>query len=59
MVDNDTVAGTWVNYEPIQKEGRILKHGDVVHFGQLMYRFTIKSPPADPEPKIISEVSSE
>jgi hypothetical protein len=59
MVDNDTVAGTWVNYEPIQTDGRILKHGDVVHFGQLMYRFAIKNPPVDPEPKIVPEVPSE
>jgi hypothetical protein len=59
VVDNDTVAGTWVNYEPIPKDGCILKHGDVVHFGQLMYRFAIKNPPADREPKIISEVPTE
>jgi hypothetical protein len=55
LLDNATVAGTWVNYEPIPKDGRSLKHGDVVHFGQLMYRFTLKKTPADPEPKIIPE----
>jgi hypothetical protein len=59
LVDNDTVAGTWINYDPIPEEGHILKHGDVVHFGQLMYRFSLKNPPADSEPQIISEVSPE
>ena len=59
LFDNNTVAGTWVNYDPISDEGRVLKHGDVVHFGQLMYRFSLKNPPADAEPKIIPEASAE
>jgi len=59
LVDNDTVAGTWVNFEPIPKDGLTLKHQDVVHFGQLMYRFTLKKPPAESEPKIIPEVRTE
>jgi len=59
LTDNNTVAGTWVNYDPISKDGRILKHGDVVHFGQLTYRFSLKKPPADAEPKIIPEASVE
>jgi hypothetical protein len=59
IIDNDTVAGTWVNYELISKDGLTLKHQDVVHFGQLMYRFTLKKPPAESEPKIIPEVPAE
>lgn len=59
LSDNNTVAGTWVNYEPVTKDGIILKHGDVVHFGQLMYRFSLKNPPAGAEPKIIPEASAE
>jgi hypothetical protein len=59
LVDNDTVAGTWVNYEPIPKDGYIMKHGDVVHFGQLMYRFALKKPPAVSEPTIIAEAPTE
>jgi len=59
LSDNDTVAGTWVNYDPVPEEGRILKHGDVVHFGHLMYRFSLKNPPADAEPKIIPEAPAE
>ena len=59
LLDNHSVAGTWVNYDPIPKGGRALKHGDVVHFGQLMYRFSLKNPPADAEPKIIPEAPAE
>jgi len=59
LADNNTVAGTWVNYDPVPEGGRVLKHGDVVHFGQLMYRFSLKKPPADAEPKIIPEASPE
>jgi hypothetical protein len=59
LADNNSVAGTWVNYDPVSKAGRVLKHGDVVHFGQLMYRFSLKHPPADAEPKIIPEAPAE
>lgn len=59
LADNNSVAGTWVNFDPVSKAGRVLKHGDVVHFGQLMYRFSLKHPPADAEPKIIPEAPAE
>lgn len=52
LQDNNSVAGTWVNYEPVPREGYRLKHGDMVHFGQLMYRFMLKVPPVIPTPKI-------
>ncbi|MFN8384278.1 MAG: FHA domain-containing protein [Anaerolineales bacterium] len=52
LQDNNSIAGTWVNYEPVPREGYRLKHGDMVHFGQLMYRFMLKVPPAIPTPKI-------
>jgi hypothetical protein len=59
LLDNGSVAGTWINYDSIPKGGRVLKHGDMVHFGQLMYRFSLKNPPADAEPKIIPEAPAE
>jgi predicted component of type VI protein secretion system len=55
IYDHGSVAGTWVNYEPVTREGRRLEHGDRIHFGQLMYRFDLNRPPAQPEPKIISK----
>ena len=53
--DEGTTAGTWVNYEPVRKEGTPLQHGDVIHFGQLVFRFQLKNPPSAMEPKITRE----
>lgn len=50
--DPGSVAGTWVNYETVTREGHPLKHGDRVHLGHLMYRFVLKNPPHIPEPVI-------
>ena len=36
IYDHGSVAGTWVNYEPVTREGRRLAHGDRIHFGQLI-----------------------
>ena len=58
IYDHGSVAGTWVNYEPVTREGHRLAHGDRIHFGQLMYRFDLNQPPAEPEPKIISKKSA-
>ncbi len=52
LQDNNSIGGTWVNYEPVQRDGYRLAHGDMVHFGQLTYRFMLKVPPAIPTPKI-------
>lgn len=57
VADAGTIAGTWVNFEPVGKEGHPLQHGDVVHFGQLIYRFELKDPPPLPEPKIEKETT--
>lgn len=53
IYDHGSIAGTWVNYEPVPRDGRRLAHGDRVHFGQLLYRFDLNRPPAEPEPKVI------
>ena len=55
IYDHGSVAGTWVNYEPVMREGRRLSHGDRIHFGQLVYRFDLSRPPAESEPKVIAK----
>lgn len=55
IVDNGSVAGTWVNFEPVTKEGVRLAHGDRIHFGQMIYRFDLSQPPAASEPKVVSQ----
>ena len=51
LSDEKSVAGTWVNYE-LLAEPRRLQHGDVLHIGQLSYRFMLRKPPERPQPKI-------
>jgi len=52
LIDQNSISGTWVNFEPIPKEGHNLRHGDVVNFGQLTYRFVLSKPPAAIKPTI-------
>ncbi len=59
LQDNNSIAGTWVNYEPIPREGYRLAHGDMVHFGQLKYRFTLTVPPPVSTPKITVQTIEE
>ena len=58
IYDHGSVAGTWVNYEPVTRDGCRLAHGDRIHFGQLLYRFELRQPPTEPEPKIILKKSA-
>jgi len=55
IYDHGSIAGTWVNYEPVTREGHRLAHGDRIHFGQLSYRFDLSQPPTESEPKIVSK----
>jgi hypothetical protein len=55
LMDPGTVAGTWVNFEPVEPEGHPLRHGDVIHFGQMAFRFELKNPPPAAEPVITPE----
>ncbi|OIO86113.1 MAG: hypothetical protein CO094_03495 [Anaerolineae bacterium CG_4_9_14_3_um_filter_57_17] len=52
LFDQNSVAGTWVNYQPAPAEGHLLRHGDVVHFGSLTYRFVASKPPVTPKPTL-------
>ncbi len=55
LLDQNSTAGTWVNYEPVKNEPRRLKHGDILHLGQLSYRFVLRKPPEKPKPRIIQQ----
>ena len=52
VVDAGTIGGTWVNFEPVGQEAHLLRHGDVIHFGQLVFRFELKDPPEPAQPKV-------
>ncbi|MBA4380321.1 MAG: hypothetical protein C0393_06555, partial [Anaerolinea sp.] len=55
LLDQNSIAGTWVNYEPVKNEPRRLNHGDILHLGQLSYRFMLRKPPEKPKPRIIQQ----
>lgn len=52
LADNASLAGTWINYDLVSREGARLKHGDVIHFGQMTYRFTLQNPPEASGPTV-------
>jgi hypothetical protein len=39
LVDAGSVAGTWVNYTPVPREGMLLENGDFIHIGRIGFRF--------------------
>ena len=51
LSDEKSTAGTWVNFELLTTP-RCLQHADVLHIGQLSYRFMLRKPPERPVPKI-------
>jgi hypothetical protein len=42
LADEDTIAGTWINYTPVSKEGTRLEHGDLIHIGRVGFRFSMR-----------------
>jgi hypothetical protein len=44
LTDAGSVAGTWMNYEQVTAEGKILKHGDIIHLGHIGFRFNLAEP---------------
>lgn len=42
--DQESVAGTWVNYTPVPPNGTALEHGDLIHIGRASFRFTLRKP---------------
>jgi hypothetical protein len=53
LLDQKSIAGTWVNMEPVPPEGRRLCHGDVIQIGRVSYRFLLQKPPEMRKARII------
>jgi hypothetical protein len=51
LFDNQSLAGTWVNYSPVSSEGVCLEHGDLVNFGKLAFRFEESQPSIPRRPR--------
>ncbi len=52
LVDNGSVAGTWVNYAPVSGIGVHLEHGDLVHIGRVTFRFELSDPDSTRQPVV-------
>jgi len=55
LMDAGSIAGTWLNFEPVGVEGRPLSHGDRIDFGQKTFRFVSPTSAPDPQPVIQNE----
>lgn len=55
ILDEGSIAGTWVNYAPAAKEGTLLEHGDLVHIGRMSFRFQLQKPSHHRKPVIIPQ----
>lgn len=55
LKDQGSIAGTYVNFEPIPEAGQRLQHGDRVHIGRLAFRFRLAEAPP---PRTVSVTSA-
>lgn len=44
ITDAGSVAGTWVNFEPVPPVGTQLEHADIIHLGIVGFRFNLTEP---------------
>ena len=51
--DQGSVAGTWVNYDPLPEDGWRLRHGDLIQLGRVTLRFQV--PGAESTDRVILE----
>jgi len=52
LYDAGSITGTWVNYSPVSASGVQLRHGDLIHFGRMTFRFEMSHPDYVPQPVV-------
>ncbi len=52
IADAGSVAGTWVNYAPVSRQGVRLEHGDLINLGRVSFRFEHSNPPPPRQPVV-------
>lgn len=55
LYDEQSTAGTWINYTPVSAEGAQLEHGDLIHIGRVGFRFSLREPINVRKPIIIKK----
>ena len=41
IADLGSIAGTWLNFAPVSRQGALLQNLDIIHFGKVAFRFSI------------------
>ncbi len=44
LADQGSVAGTWINYQPVTRDGAPVQHGDIIHIGRVGFQFKLRNP---------------
>ncbi len=53
IADQESVAGTWLNYAPVTKAGCQVEHGDLIHIAKVGFRFTLNKPTHPRQPVVL------
>jgi predicted component of type VI protein secretion system len=59
LLDEGTIAGTWLNFEMLPPDGALLQDGDVIHIGRVGFRFQIHKPKSVEKPDVIPLASGQ
>ncbi len=57
LADQGSIAGTWINYTPVDRSGTRLHHGDTIYIGRVGFQFKVRDPALNRKPVIIPEDS--
>jgi len=55
LADQGSIAGTWINYTPVDRSGTRLQHGDAIHIGRVGFQFKVRDPALNRKPVITPE----
>ncbi len=55
IADQESVAGTWLNYAPVTQTGSLVEHGDLIHIAKIGFRFTLVKPEQPRQPMVIKK----
>jgi hypothetical protein len=55
IVDEGSIAGTWVNYSPVTSQTVTLRHGDTIHLGRIQFKFKYADAGKIPNPKVFNQ----
>lgn len=55
VADQNSTAGTWLNYAPVTGEGSQVHHGDLLHIAKVCFRFNLNNPSRQRQPLVSRE----